>query len=246
MTFKEKIVKLRKLRGLTQDEFASAVGVSRQAVYKWECGQSYPEVLKLIEIKNLFEISIDDLLDETYEVIVPEKKKRRRISKEVAAQIESEVNKEENVKADEVTKRGFARAAEKPAPAAEETKTEPAASKAEDIKTVEEPKVVEAPKTVEEPKAVEETKPVEEPKAAEKTEIAEEPKVEAVENTVSEEPAAEEPAPVEETVPESPVAEPAATETAPAEEEKKPAEEVAAAPEQKKEKRGFWNRLFGK
>ena len=78
MKFKEKIVKLRKLKGLTQDEFASAVGVSRQAVYKWECGQSYPEVAMLLEIKMLFGISIDDLLDESYEVIVPEKKKRKR------------------------------------------------------------------------------------------------------------------------------------------------------------------------
>ena len=82
MTFKEKLVKLRKLKGLTQDEFAKAVGVSRQAVYKWESGQSYPEVSKLLEMKVLFNISIDDLLDENYEVIVPEKKKRRRAAKE--------------------------------------------------------------------------------------------------------------------------------------------------------------------
>ena len=82
MTFKEKIVKLRKMKGLTQDEFASAVGVSRQAVYKWECGQSYPEVAKLLEIKFLFGISIDDLLDESYEVVVPEKKKRKRKPKD--------------------------------------------------------------------------------------------------------------------------------------------------------------------
>ena len=67
MTFKEKLVKLRKLKGITQDEFASAVGVSRQAVYKWESGQSYPEVSKLLEIKALFNISIDDLLDDNYE-----------------------------------------------------------------------------------------------------------------------------------------------------------------------------------
>ena len=83
MTFKEKLVKLRKLKGLTQDDFAKAVGVSRQAVYKWESGQSYPEVTKLLEMKVLFEISIDDLLDENYEVIVPEKKKRKRVSKVV-------------------------------------------------------------------------------------------------------------------------------------------------------------------
>lgn len=78
MKFGEKIVKLRKMKGLTQDEFASAVGVSRQAVYKWESGQSYPEVSKLVEMKVLFNISIDDLLDENYEIIVPEKNKRKR------------------------------------------------------------------------------------------------------------------------------------------------------------------------
>lgn len=99
MTFKEKIVKLRKLKGLTQDEFASAVGVSRQAVYKWECGQSYPEVSKLLEIKALFNISIDDLLDENYEVIVPEKKKRKRIPKEVKREIEEKI--EESVASEE-------------------------------------------------------------------------------------------------------------------------------------------------
>lgn len=87
MKFNEKIVKLRKMKGLTQDEFASAVGVSRQAVYKWESGQSYPEVAKLVEMKLLFNISIDDLLDENYEVIVPEKKKTR-VAKQTKEKVE--------------------------------------------------------------------------------------------------------------------------------------------------------------
>lgn len=95
MTFGEKLVRLRKIKALTQDEFASAVGVSRQAVYKWESGQSYPEASKLLEIKLLFGISIDDLLDDTYEVILPEKKKRKRISKEDAKRIEAAVREEE-------------------------------------------------------------------------------------------------------------------------------------------------------
>lgn len=86
MKFNEKLVRLRKIRGITQDEFASAVGVSRQAVYKWECGQSYPEVSKLLEIKLLFGISIDDLLDDGYEIAAPEKKKRKRAPKKVEAQ----------------------------------------------------------------------------------------------------------------------------------------------------------------
>ena len=81
MKFSEKIVRLRKTKGMTQEELAEAVGVSRQAVYKWECGQSYPEVAKLLELKLLFGISIDDLLDEKYEVAVPEKKRRKRAPK---------------------------------------------------------------------------------------------------------------------------------------------------------------------
>ena len=90
MTFKEKLVILRKSKGLTQDEFASAVGVSRQAVYKWESGQSYPEVPKLLEMKLLFTISIDELLDDSYDIPLPEKKKRKRAAKEAAPKVEKE------------------------------------------------------------------------------------------------------------------------------------------------------------
>lgn len=97
MTFKEKLVILRKAKGLTQDEFAAAVGVSRQAVYKWECGQSYPEVPKLLEMKLLFTISIDELLDDSIDIPIPEKKKRKRIPKETAAKIESTVKREVKV-----------------------------------------------------------------------------------------------------------------------------------------------------
>ncbi|MBE6634616.1 MAG: helix-turn-helix transcriptional regulator [Ruminococcaceae bacterium] len=87
MTFKEKLIRLRKIKKLTQDEFASAVGVSRQAVYKWESGHSYPEAMKLWEIKLLFDISIDDLLDDTFEVELPEKKRRRRKKTNVEGEV---------------------------------------------------------------------------------------------------------------------------------------------------------------
>ena len=81
MKFNEKIIRLRKNKGMTQDELASAVGVSRQAVYKWESAQSYPEVTKLIELKLLFDVSIDDLLDDSFDVAAPEKKKRKKVQK---------------------------------------------------------------------------------------------------------------------------------------------------------------------
>ena len=142
MKFNEKIVRLRKIKGITQDEFASAVGVSRQAVYKWECGQSYPEVAKLLEIKLLFGISIDDLLDENYEIALPEKKKRKRLNKTEKKAIEAEVIKEEasvpaEVKAEE--------------PVAEEVK-------AEEIEKIEEPVAVAAPVEKKEESAPEEAK----------------------------------------------------------------------------------------
>lgn len=130
MTFKEKLVKLRKLKGITQDEFAKAVGVSRQAVYKWESGQSYPEVAKLLEIKLLFGISIDDLLDESYEVIVPEKKKRKKSVKPaeaVTAPVEVAEEKEPvtaNVPAEEKTETAFEPAIEEAPTALEEAQEE--------------------------------------------------------------------------------------------------------------------------
>ena len=81
MTFREKLVILRKIKGITQEEFACAVGVSRQAVYKWESGQSYPEVPKLLEMKLLFSVSIDDLLDDSFDIELPKKKRKKRTPK---------------------------------------------------------------------------------------------------------------------------------------------------------------------
>ncbi|MBE6536644.1 MAG: helix-turn-helix transcriptional regulator [Ruminococcaceae bacterium] len=175
MTFKEKLVVLRKIKHLTQDEFASAVGVSRQAVYKWESGQSYPEVQKLIEMKMLFGISIDDLLDDTFEIELPKKKRKKRTPK-VA---------QENAEAAPVA-----------APVVEAPKAAPVAAP-----VVEAPKaapvaapVVEAPKAapvaapvVEAPKAEPVAAPVVE-------EVKEEPVVEApVVEEVKEEPVVEAP-----------------------------------------------------
>ena len=141
MTFKEKLVKLRKLKGLTQDELASAIGVSRQAVYKWESGVSYPEVPKLIEMKLIFGISIDDLLDDNYEVVLPEKKKRKRLSNEEKKAIEAKVETEE----------APAAPVEEPAAPIEETVTEePAVETPAEEPKAEEPKVEETVVAVEE------------------------------------------------------------------------------------------------
>lgn len=138
MTFQEKLVKLRKLKGITQDEFASAVGVSRQSVYKWESGQSYPEVSKLIEIKKLFEISIDDLLDDNYEVILPEKKKKR-LSRQDKERIEREVEAE-LITESAPTAEPVAEPVAETAPTAEEAPVEEAPATEPVVEEKEEPK----------------------------------------------------------------------------------------------------------
>ncbi len=83
MKFCEKLIILRKRRGFTQEEFAKAVGVSRQSVYKWESGRSYPEAEKLMEIRRLYGISVDELLDESETLPLTEEKKSARPSLEV-------------------------------------------------------------------------------------------------------------------------------------------------------------------
>jgi transcriptional regulator with XRE-family HTH domain len=70
MEFSQKLVYLRKQHHLTQGDFAEKVGVTRQAVYKWESGQSYPGAQTLVEMKALFGISIDDMLDPSVDITV--------------------------------------------------------------------------------------------------------------------------------------------------------------------------------
>jgi transcriptional regulator with XRE-family HTH domain len=62
MKFQERIQQLRKEKGFSQEELAENLGISRQAVAKWEAGLSYPDVDNLIALSGLFKISIDCLL----------------------------------------------------------------------------------------------------------------------------------------------------------------------------------------
>ncbi|MDF2566700.1 MAG: hypothetical protein K0R90_156 [Oscillospiraceae bacterium] len=64
MEFNQKLQKLRKEKGMSQENLAELLDVSRQAVSKWESGQSYPEMDKLISLSELFGVTIDSLLKE--------------------------------------------------------------------------------------------------------------------------------------------------------------------------------------
>ena len=62
MEFHEKLQKLRKERGLTQEELARALYVSRTAVSKWESNRGYPGIDSLKAISKFFSVSVDELL----------------------------------------------------------------------------------------------------------------------------------------------------------------------------------------
>lgn len=62
MKFGEKLQKLRKEKGMSQEELAARLHVSRQAVSKWENDQGYPETEKMLMIGNIFSVTMDYLL----------------------------------------------------------------------------------------------------------------------------------------------------------------------------------------
>ena len=64
MKLPEKIVTLRKGRGLSQEALAEQLGVSRQAVSRWEQGSAQPDAGNLFQLSRLFQVSADYLLDD--------------------------------------------------------------------------------------------------------------------------------------------------------------------------------------
>ena len=61
--FKDKLIALRKMNGLSQEELADKINVSRQTLSKYETGESLPDVEKCKLIADVFEVSLDDLVN---------------------------------------------------------------------------------------------------------------------------------------------------------------------------------------
>ena len=79
MEFGEKLQELRKSHGLTQEELAEALYVSRTAVSKWESGRGYPSIDSLKEISKFFSVTIDDLLSGEKLISLAEKENKSNI-----------------------------------------------------------------------------------------------------------------------------------------------------------------------
>ena len=79
MEFHEKLQELRKSRGLTQEELAEELYVSRTAISKWESGRGYPSIDSLKEISNYFSVTIDELLSTDKLLSIAEKENRANL-----------------------------------------------------------------------------------------------------------------------------------------------------------------------
>ena len=82
MEFHEKLQELRKNRGLTQEELAEALYVSRTAISKWESGRGMPSIESLKAISKFFAVTLDDLLSSEELLVIAEddhKQKERHI-----------------------------------------------------------------------------------------------------------------------------------------------------------------------
>lgn len=78
MEFSEKLQQLRKAKGLTQEQLAQKLFVSRTAVSKWESGRGYPEISSLKEIAKIFSVTIDELLSADEIITIANKEKTQR------------------------------------------------------------------------------------------------------------------------------------------------------------------------
>ena len=67
MTFSEKLTGLRRKSGMSQEQLADRLGVTRQSVSKWEGGTAMPELVKLISLSELFGVSVDYLVKDWME-----------------------------------------------------------------------------------------------------------------------------------------------------------------------------------
>ena len=78
MEFNEKLQELRKNKGLTQEELAEALYVSRTAISKWESGRGYPSIDSLKEIAKYFSVTIDELLSSNEVLSIAEEDNKQR------------------------------------------------------------------------------------------------------------------------------------------------------------------------
>ncbi|MBP9989139.1 MAG: helix-turn-helix transcriptional regulator [Ruminococcus sp.] len=83
MNFANNLRKIRKDNNLSQEQLAEKLGVSRQSVSKWESEQAYPEMEKLIQICDMFDVTMDEILNQNASAVKETKKEKNNISRHI-------------------------------------------------------------------------------------------------------------------------------------------------------------------
>lgn len=94
MEFHNKLYNLRKQKGLSQEELANRLNVSRQTISKWEVGDSTPDMEKLIAISDMFGISLDELVMDK----VPARKDESLSKSEIVGELKDKILSDESKK----------------------------------------------------------------------------------------------------------------------------------------------------
>ncbi|MBO5452140.1 MAG: helix-turn-helix transcriptional regulator [Lachnospiraceae bacterium] len=93
MEFHNKLYHLRKQKGLSQEELANRLNVSRQTISKWEVGDSTPDMEKLIAISDMFQISLDELVMDKVQTQTGETPSKEEIVNELKEKVLTDENK---------------------------------------------------------------------------------------------------------------------------------------------------------
>lgn len=81
--FQENLRKIRKEQNLSQEQLADELGVSRQAISKWESGTAYPEMDKIIQLCEKFNVNMDDLLHKDINEVKGEEETKKNINRNI-------------------------------------------------------------------------------------------------------------------------------------------------------------------
>lgn len=93
MNFNEKLINLRKSKGLTQEELGAEINVSRQTISKWESCQSYPDFQRLVLLSDYFGLTLDELVKD----IDVEEVRDKNVNSEKLNSIYNDVNSAKSI-----------------------------------------------------------------------------------------------------------------------------------------------------
>lgn len=93
MDFSEKLKQIRKNEGISQEQLAERIGVSRQAVTKWETGKGLPDIENMTILAEIFKVTLDELISGT----VPKNEKSEMFTSETAYDIDTDTHFDINI-----------------------------------------------------------------------------------------------------------------------------------------------------